>query len=93
MANIGIRPLGARVLVQKEEALEKTQGGLILSGSAKEEQHQGIVLAAGEGTKDEKILVKEGDRVVFSQYGGSNIKYNGEEYIILNQRDILAVLE
>lgn len=93
MANVGIKPLGARVLVKKEDALEKTQGGLILSGGAKEEQHQGIIVAAGPGTKDEEMAVKVGDRVLFSQYGGTNVKYNGEEFMILNQKDILAIME
>ena len=90
---IGIRPLGARVVIKQLEALEKTEGGLILSGSAKEKPQQAEVIAVGPGTEDEKMELKVGDIVVFSRYGGSELKYKGEEYTIINQKDILAVIE
>jgi len=93
MSKIGIKPLGARVLIKKDEALEKTAGGLILSGSAKEEQQQATVVAVGPGTEDEKMQIKVGDKVIFSKYGGTDLKYKGVEYTILNQKDILAVVE
>lgn len=91
--SIGIRPLGARVVIKKMDAVEKTEGGLILSGSAKEKPQQAEVLAVGPGTEDEKMELKVGDKVVFSKYGGNDLKYNGVEYTIIAQRDILAVLD
>ena len=91
--SIGIRPLGARVVIKKMDALEKTEGGLILSGAAKEKPQQAEVLAVGPGTAEEQMELKVGDIVVFSQYGGDNIKFKGEEYTIIKQKDILAVIE
>ena len=90
---IGIRPLGARVVIKKMDAVEKTEGGLILSGAANEKPQQAEVLAVGPGTEDEKMELKVGDVVVFSKYGGNELKYKGEEYTIIAQRDILAVIE
>lgn len=90
---IGIRPLGARVVIRKMDALEKTEGGLILSGAAKEKPQEAEVLAVGPGTEDEKMELKVGDIVVFSKYGGSDLKYKGEEYTVISQKDILAVIE
>ncbi len=91
--SVGIRPLGARVLIKKMEAVEKTEGGLYLTASAKEKPQQAEVLAVGPGTADEKMELKVGDIVVFAKYGGSDVKYKGEEYTIIAQRDILAVIE
>lgn len=91
--SIGIKPLGSRVLIKKLEAEEKTQGGIILSSSAKERPQMAEVIAVGPGTKDEPIEVAVGDKVVFSKYGGTDIKYDGEEYTIMNQSDILATVK
>lgn len=91
--SIGIKPLGARVVIKKMEAEEKTEAGLLLSGSAKEKPQQAEVLAVGPGTKDEPMELKVGDIVVFSKYGGSELKYKGAEYTIINQKDILATIE
>lgn len=91
--SIGIRPLGARVVIKKMEAEEKTEGGLLLSGSAKEKPQQAEVLAVGPGTKDEPMELKVGDKVIFSRYGGNELKFKGAEYTIINQKDILAVVE
>ena len=91
--SIGIKPLGARVVIKKMEAEEKTDAGLLLSGSAKEKPQQAEVLAVGPGTKDEPMELKVGDIVVFSRYGGSELKYHGVEYTIINQKDILATIE
>ncbi|MBQ0017959.1 MAG: co-chaperone GroES [Clostridiales bacterium] len=90
---MGIRPLGARVVIKKMEALEKTEGGLILSGAAKEKPQEAEVVAVGPGTEDEKMELEVGDIVVFSKFGGNDLKYKGEEYTIISQKDILAVLE
>lgn len=91
--SVGIKPLGARVVIKRSDALEKTEGGLILSASAKEKPQEGEVLAVGPGTEDEKMELKVGDKVIFSRYGGSELKYAGEEYIIIGQKDILAIID
>ena len=74
----GIRPLGDRVVIKKAEMEEKTQGGLILTSAAKEKPQMAEVVAVGPGTKDEPMELKVGDKVVFSKYGGAEIKYQGE---------------
>ena len=91
--SIGIKPLGARVVIKKMEAEEKTEAGLLLSGSAKEKPQQAEVLAVAPGSEDEPMLLKVGDIVIFSRYGGSDLKYKGTEYTIINQKDILATIE
>ncbi len=89
----GIRPLGDRVVIKKAEMEEKTQGGLISTSAAKEKPQMAEVVAVGPGTKDEPMELKVGDKVVFSKYGGAEIKYQGEEYTIMHQSEILAVIE
>ena len=91
--SIGIKPLGARVVIKKMEAEEKTEAGLLLSGSAKEKPQQAEVLAVGPGTEDEPMLLKVVDIFIFSRYGVSALKYKGTEYTIINQKDILATIE
>ncbi|MBR6473287.1 MAG: co-chaperone GroES [Firmicutes bacterium] len=88
-----IRPLGTRVVIKKIEAEEKTQGGLILTSQSKEAPQYAEVVAVGPGTEEEPMEVKVGDKVVFSKYGGTDIKHEGEEYTIMKQSDILAVIE
>ena len=91
--SIGIKPLGARVVIKKMDAEEKTQAGLLLSGSAKEKPQQAEVLAVGPGTSEGPMELKVGDIVIFSRYGGNDLKYKGEEYTIISQKDILATVE
>ncbi len=91
--SIGIKPLGARVVIRKMEAEEKTEAGLLLSSTAKEKPQQAEVLAVGPGAEGEPMELKVGDIVIFSRYGGNDLKYKGEEYTIINQRDILATIE
>jgi len=91
--SFGMKPLGSRVVIKKLEAEEKTQGGIILAGGAKEKPQTAEVVAVGPGTKDEVMEVKPGDKVVFSKYAGTDVKYDGCEYTIMNQSDILAVVE
>ena len=91
--SIGIKPLGARVVIKRSEALEKTEGGLILSASAKEKPQEAEVLAVGPGTEDEKMEVKVGDKVIFSTYAGTSAKIDGVEYTVLKFADIVAVVE
>ena len=91
--SFGIKPLGTRVVMKRFDAEEKTQGGIILSGQAKEQPQMAEIVAAGPGTKDEKMELAAGDKVVFSKYAGTEIKYQGEEYIIMKQEDILAKVD
>ncbi len=91
--SFGIKPLGTRVVIKKAEAEEKTQGGIILTSSAKEQPQMAEVVAVGPGTKDEPMEVKVGEKVIFSKYAGTEVKYQGEEYTIMSQADILATVE
>ena len=91
--SFGIKPLGSRVVIKKLEAEEKTEGGIILASAAKEKPQTAEVVAVGPGTKDEGMELSAGDKVVFSKYAGTEIKYNGEEYTIMSQGDILAIVE
>ena len=91
--SFGIKPLGSRVVIKKLEAEEKTEGGIILASAAKEKPQMAEVVAVGPGTADEPMELKAGDKVVFSKYAGTEIKYGGEEYTIMSQADILATVE
>lgn len=91
--SVGIKPLGARVLIKKLEAEEKSQGGIILTSSAKEKPQVAEVVAVGPGTKDEPMELKVGDKVVFAKYAGTDIKYDGDEYTVMSQADILATVK
>ena len=91
--SFGIKPLGSRVELKKFEAEEKNQGVIILTRTPKEAPQIAEVVAVGPGTKDEEMELKVGDKVVFSKYAGTDIKFEGEEYTIMGQNDILAVVE
>ena len=91
--SLGIRPLGTRVVMKRFEAEEKSQGGIILTSTAKEQPQMAEIVAVGPGTADEKMELAVGDKVIFSKYAGTEIKYQGVEYMIMNQNDILAVVE
>ena len=91
--SFGIKPLGSRVVIKRAVAEEKTASGIILTGQAKEQPNMADVVAVGPGTEDEKIEVKIGDKVIFAQFAGTEIKYDGETYIIISQRDILAIVD
>lgn len=93
-----LKPLHDNILVKRTEEEETSAGGIILSGSAKEKPSQGTVVAVGPGKKNESgetspLNVAEGDTVVFGQYGGNEIKLDGEEYLILSESDIFGVIE
>ncbi len=93
-----IRPLNDRVLVKRLEGEEKTSGGIIIPDSAKEKPAEGEVIAVGDGKiKDNgerlAMTVKVGDRVLFSKYGGTDVKLDGEDYLILREDDILGIVE
>lgn len=89
---MSIKPLGERVVIKRLEAEEKTKSGIVLPGQAKEQPQMAEVISVGPGTEEVKMEVKPGDVVIFSQYAGTAIKYEGEEYLILGQRDILAIV-
>lgn len=95
---VSIKPLEDRVVVRPLEAEQVTASGLIIPDTAKEKPQEGEVVAVGEGRFDDKgaripMDVKVGDKVVFSKYGGTELKYGSEEYLVLSQRDVLAIIE
>ncbi len=92
-----IRPLGEKVLVQRLEAEEMTRGGIVLPDTAKEKPQKGTIIAVGDGKllddgKRAKFQVAKGDTVIFTSYAGTDIKVDGEEYLLMNESDILAIL-
>ena len=94
---MNIKPLGDRVVIKKLEAETTTKSGIVLSGSAKERPQEAEVMAVGPGAMHEgkriDIEVKVGDKVLYSKYAGTEVKVGGEEYTILKQDDILAIVE
>lgn len=88
-----IKPLGSRVVIKKFEAEEKTKSGIVLPGQAQEKPQMAEVVAVGPGTEDVKMELKAGDKVIISKYSGTEVKIDGQEYTILKQEDILAVVE
>ena len=92
-----MKPLGDRVIIKQLEAEEKTKSGIILTGTAKEKPQEAEVVAVGPGGvidgKEIKMEVSVGDRVIYSKYAGTEVKLNEEEYIIVKQSDILAIVE
>ena len=89
---MNIKPLADRVLVVPAPAEEKI-GGIIIPDTAKEKPLRGIVKAAGKGTKDEEMILKEGDEVLYGKYAGTELEFDGEKYLIMRQSDVLAVIE
>jgi chaperonin GroES len=88
-----LKPLADRVLIQPAPAEETTVSGIIIPDSAKEKPLKGTVIAAGNGTKDEEMLLKEGDKVLYGKYAGTEVELDGEKYLIMRQTDVLAVFE
>ncbi len=88
-----VKPLADRVLVRPVEAETKTVGGIIIPDSAKEKPLQGEVLAVGNGTKDEQMVLKAGDHVLYGKYAGTELELDNEKLLIMRQSDVLAVLE
>lgn len=89
---MSIRPLADRVLIKPTPAEEKTLSGIIIPDSAKEKPLRGTVLAVGNGTKDEEMVVKVNDVVMFGKYAGTEIELDGEKLLIMRQSDILAII-
>jgi chaperonin GroES len=92
MANVKIKPLADRVLVEAAAAEDKTAGGIIIPDTAKEKPQKGIVVAVGPGKKDEPMTVKVGDSVLYGKYAGTEITIDGENYLIMRESDIVAVI-
>jgi chaperonin GroES len=98
MAKLSIRPLNEKIVVKRVEAEEKTKGGIVLPDTAKEKPKEGVVISLGNGKLLEngdraKFQVKEKDRVLFSSYAGTEVKIDGQEYLIMNEDDVLAIIE
>jgi chaperonin GroES len=92
MADINLQPLADRVLVEPMAAETKTASGIIIPDTAQEKPQQGIVIAAGSGKKDEPMTVKAGDKVLYGKYGGTEIKHEGKDYLIMRESDIFAII-
>jgi chaperonin GroES len=98
MAKLKIRPLGDKILVKRLEAEEKTAGGIVLPDTAKEKPKRGTVQAVGDGKlldsgERSQLQVAKGNQVIFSSYSGTEIKVDGEEYLIIDEGDILAIVD
>ena len=90
MAKLKIKPLADRVLIEPAEAETTTVSGIIIPDTAQEKPQKGIVVAVGNGTKDHQMSVKIGDQVLYGKYSGTEIKYEGNEYLIMKESDVLA---
>ncbi len=88
-----VKPLSDRVLIEPVAAEEVTVGGIIIPDTAKEKPLRGYVKAVGNGTKDEAMVVKEGDLVLYGKYAGTELEVDGVKYLMMRQSDILAILE
>ena len=90
---MNIQPLADRVLITPAPAEEKTVGGIIIPDTAKEKPLQGTVVAVGEGKKDEPMILKDGDTVLYGKYAGTEIEYDGEKYLVMRQSDVVAIIK
>jgi len=90
--NVNITPLHDRVIVKPAPAEEKTAGGIIIPDTAKEKPQRGTVMAAGPGKKDEPMTVKKGDTILYGKYAGTEVSFEGEDFLIMRESDILAVI-
>ncbi len=92
MSKVNIKPLADRVLVEPAAAEEKTAGGIIIPDTAKEKPMKGIIVAVGDGKKDEPITVKVGDTVLYGKYAGTELSVDGKDYLIMRESDIYAII-
>lgn len=88
-----LKPLADRVIIQPTAAEEVTASGIIIPDSAKEKPLRGTVLAVGNGTKDEEMVLKKGDKVLYGKYAGTEIEFNGDKVLVMRQNEVLAVIE
>lgn len=89
---MNIKPLADRVLILPAPAEEKTIGGIIIPDTAKEKPLRGEVVAVGNGTKDEEMILEVGDTVLYGKYAGTELEFDGKKYLIMRQSDVVAVL-
>ena len=89
---MNIKPLADRVLILPAPAEKKTTGGIIIPDTATEKPLQGEIVAAGSGTKDEDMVLKVGDKVLYGKYAGTEVEFEGEKYLIMRQSDVLAII-
>lgn len=89
---MSIKPLADRVLIEPAPGETKTVGGIIIPDTAKEKPLQGTIVAVGKGTKDEEMVLKEGDTVLYGKYAGTELEFEGKKYLIMRQSDVVAVL-
>jgi len=90
--SVNIKPLADRVLIEPVEAETKTASGIIIPDNAKEKPQKGKVIAVGKGTKDEPMTVKSGDTVLYGKYSGTELKLDGNDYLMMRESDILAIV-
>jgi chaperonin GroES len=92
MAKLKIKPLADRVLIEPAKAETTTVSGIIIPDTAQEKPQKGIVVAVGNGTKDHKMSVKNGDQVLYGKYSGTELKFEGTEYLMMRESDLLAII-
>ena len=93
MTKINIIPLADRVIIQQAEAETTTASGIIIPDTAQEKPQKGTVVAVGKGTKDNPMTVKVGNNILYGKYAGTELKYNGSDYMIMKESDILAIIK
>ena len=92
MAKLKIKPLADRVLIEPAKAETTTVSGIIIPDTAQEKPQKGIVVAVGDGTKDHKMSVKDGDQVLYGKYSGTELKFEGTDYLMMRESDLLAII-
>ncbi|WP_185855380.1 co-chaperone GroES [Blattabacterium cuenoti] len=92
MMEVNIKPLSDRVLVKPDPAETKTSSGIIIPDTAKEKPQKGTIMAVGKGKKNEPMILKEGDRVLYGKYSGTELKWENEEYLIMRESDVIAII-
>lgn len=92
MTKVNIKPLADRVLIEPSPTEEKTAGGIIIPDTAKEKPQKGLVVAIGNGKKDEPMTVKTGDTVLYGKYSGTELAFEGKNFLIMRESDILAIV-
>ncbi|WP_273568124.1 co-chaperone GroES [Maribacter halichondriae] len=92
MAKVNIKPLADRVLIEPMAAETKTASGIYIPDTAKEKPQKGKVVAVGPGTKDEKVSVKVGDKVIYEKFGGTELKWEGKDYLMMQEKYIIAII-
>ena len=92
MNKLNIQPLSDRVVVEASNAETKTSSGIIIPDTAQEKPQEGVIVAVGKGKRDEPMTVKNGDKVLYGKYSGTEIKFDGKDYLIMKESDILAII-